>query len=175
MRSASTRGTVQSFGLMLAFSAFWVLATTRVIEGALLGAGLFLVYRLVIVRWWVCRHHRRGIDRTRAGRLEDALHAFVESERFWERHTWLDARRGWLLGSASRWPFAALARYNQGVCLSALGRHHEALEILDDALVRWPELSPAREMKGAILAADAAAAPGRDWESLLSEEGLGHG
>lgn len=159
--------TLQAFGLMLAFCLLSIAATRLVIEGAVLGAGLFLVYRLGVVRMLLTRHHRVGIGLSRDGDFAASLAAFQRSEAFWHQHAWLDRRRGWLMGASVPWPFAALAVYNQGYCHHKLGDNAAAIAVLDEALVRWPGLGPARELKGALLSQPRL--PEADWSGLLEE------
>ncbi|MFT4979097.1 MAG: hypothetical protein ACI8S6_005007 [Myxococcota bacterium] len=164
---SSMRGNLQAVGLMVAFSFLGIILTGgRVVEGALSGALLFLVYRIVLVGMVLCRAHRRGINLTRDGDFPGALAAFKQSATGWQRRRWLDRRRGWLLGSASRWPFHARALYNQGYCLSQLGRDPEALAVLDEMLHEYGEMGIAAELRGAIVAA---APPPSDWGELLEE------
>lgn len=169
---SSTQGNLQAFALMIVFSLGGVVATGgRVVEGALAGGFAFLIYKVVVVGMILCREHRLGISLTRDGRFADALAAFVRSEAAWRRRAWLDRRRGWLLGSASRWPFRARALYNQGYCLSRLGRDAEAAAVLDELLQACGDMGIARELRGAILAEQAAAAQAgaADWGGLLAE------
>ena len=81
-RRGSLLSTLQAFGLMLAFCLVSIAATGLVIEGAMLGAGLFLVYRLGVVRTLLTRHHRVGIGLSRDGDFAGALDAFRRSEAF---------------------------------------------------------------------------------------------
>jgi tetratricopeptide (TPR) repeat protein len=167
MRRGVAWGTAQVFGLMLAFGLLGIAITGLVIEGALLGAGLFLVYRLGIVRMVLTRHHRVGIGLSRDGDLAGSLAAFQRSEAFWRQYAWLDRRRGWLMGASVPWPFAALAVYNQAYCHHKMGDDDAALAILDEALIRWPGLAPARELKGALLRQPKL--PEADWSGLIEE------
>ncbi len=66
-RRGAAWGTAQAFGLMLVFSLLGIVFTRLVIEGALIGTGLFLVYRLGVVRTVLTRHHRAGIGLSRDG------------------------------------------------------------------------------------------------------------
>ena len=169
-RTGSMSGTLQAFGLMVAMSLLGVIFSGGyVVEGAAAGLAAFLLYRVVVVRMVLCRHHRRGIGLSVDGHYAEALAAFSESEAAWSRRAWLDRQRGWLLGITSQWPFQALALYNQGYCLSRLGRTAEAVALLDEALVRYPELGPARELRGSLLA-EAGLLRGEDRGALLSEE-----
>ena len=163
----SARGTLQSFALMLVFCLLGVAATSLVIEGALVGTGVFLIYRLGVVRLILTRHHRTGIGLSRDGDYRKALVAFQRSEAFWTEYAWLDRRRGWLMGASVPWPFAALAIYNQGYCLQKLGDDDAAIAVLDEALIRWPGLGPARELKGALLSRPKL--PEADWSGLIEE------
>lgn len=169
---SSTQGNLQAFALMVLFSFGGVVATGgRVVEGALAGAFMFLIYKIVVVGMVLCREHRLGINLTRDGQFSDALAAFQRSEAAWQRWGWLDRRRGWLLGSPSRWPFHARALYNQGYCLSRLGRDAEAVSVLDVLLEAYGDMGIARELRGAIVAEQAVAAQaGRaDWSGLMAE------
>lgn len=152
---------------MLAFCLVSIAFTSLVIEGALIGAGLFLVYRLGVVRMVLTRHHRVGIGLSRDGDFAGALAAFQKSEAFWQQHAWLDKRRGWLMGASVPWPFAALAAYNQGYCRHRMGDNEAAIAILDEALIRWPKLGPARELKGALLSQPKL--PEADWSGLMED------
>ena len=117
-----------------------------------------------MVRLLLTRHHRTGIGLSRDGQFAEALAAFERSEAFWSQYAWLDARRGWMMASAVRWPFAALAVYNQAYCRHRLGDDAAAIATLDEALVRWPGLSPALELKGALLSQPQL--PETDWSDL---------
>lgn len=168
---STTWGSIQSLALMMVFCLSGIAATGgRVIEGALAGAFVFLVYRLILVGMVFCRDHRRGINLTREGDLQGALSAFEQSASVWRGRAWLDHRRGWLMGSASRWPFHARALYNQGYCLSRLGRDRDALAVLDTLLETHGEMGIALELRGAIFA-DAAPAFGEEggWDEFMQE------
>ncbi|MFT5679947.1 MAG: hypothetical protein ACI8RZ_000852 [Myxococcota bacterium] len=158
----------QAFGLMLVFCLLGIAFTERVIEGALLGAGLFLVYRLGVVRMVLTRHHRVGIGLSRDGDFAGSLAAFQRSETFWQDNAWLDRRRGWLMGASVPWPFAALAAYNQGYCHHQLGDDAAAIAVLDEALICWPGLDPARELKGGLMSQQVKL-PEADWSGLLED------
>lgn len=164
-------GSIQSVILMLLFSLSGIVLTGgRVVEGAFAGAFLFLVHRLLIVGMVLCRDHRRGISLTRGGDIGGALAAFERSASVWQSRAWLDRRRGWLMGSASRWPFHARALYNQGHCLSRLGRDHDALAVLDALLETHGEMGIALELRGAILASSAPAPPDDGaWDEFMQE------
>ena len=159
---------VQAMALMVAFGLLGIALTGgHVLEGAMAGTLVFLVYRLGLVRAVLCSAHRRGVRLVRDGDLQAALMAFEESGRRWQRHAWLDRRRGWLLGSTSRWPFHARALYNQGYCLSQLGRTQQALTVLDALRRQHGEMGLARELQGSIESVMAAATG--DWEPVLGE------
>ncbi|MEL6345181.1 MAG: tetratricopeptide repeat protein [Myxococcota bacterium] len=169
LRIGSTRGTLQTLGLMTAFCLMAIVLTGgRIVDGAILGGGLFLIYRIGVVRMILCRHHRDGVGRSRDGDFPGALEAFRRSEADWQTRGWLDQRRGWLLGSASRWPFHALALYNQGFCLARMGQPAQAAAVLDDALHRYPDMRLARQLREAMR--DAPALQPGGWDDLLSGE-----
>ena len=71
------------------------------------------------------------------------------------------------MGASVPWPFAALAVYNQGYYHHKLGDDASAVAVLDEALVRWPGLGPARELKGALLSQPRL--PAADWSGLIEE------
>ena len=166
-RRGAGLGTLQAFGLMSMFCLISIAVTGFVLEGAFLGAGLFLVYRLGVVRMLLTRHHRDGIGLSRDGNYTDALAAFQRSEVFWQQYAWLDARRGWMMGASVPWPFASLAVYNQGYCHHKLGDDEAAIAILNEALIRWPGLGPARELLGGLLSRPKL--PPADWSGLIEE------
>jgi hypothetical protein len=112
-------------------------------RGLLLGAAAFLGFRLFVVRRMVLRDHARGVRLTRDGAFEAALSMFARSEAVWAERPRLDRHRALLLGSSVRYPFHALAIFNQAYCLGRLGRRSEALSALDrmDALLPGSALS----------------------------------
>lgn len=170
-RTGGVRGSLHAFGLVGVASLLGVLLSGGyVIHGAAAGLVAFLVYRVVVVRMVLCRDHRRGIGLSMDGEYAAALAAFSQSEAAWTRRAWLDQRRGWLMGITSQWPFLALALYNQGYCLARLGRTPEAVAMLDEALARYPDLGPARELRGSLLATSGSLR-GEDWGDLLDPPG----
>lgn len=127
MRPTSALGTLVSLSLLLLATGLGVALTPRPIIGILMGAGLFLIYRVFIVRELLCHLHRRGIRLSREERYEEALDAFARSEDFWTRHGLLDRWRWVLLASSGPYPFVTLAQYNQAWCLARLRRTDEAI------------------------------------------------
>ncbi len=124
--------------------------------GVPFGLAVYALYRLVVVRRFVCRHHRLGVALTRRGKFEDAINAFHRSEAFWARHGTLDRFRGVILGSGTSHPFHVLAQYNQAYCLSRLGRGAESLELIGRILAKHADMVPARELRDVMAAGHAA-------------------
>ena len=159
-RDLSARGLAEA-GLLLALSCALAASVDaglpggNLVRGTAAGLGLFLTWRLVVVRLLVTGAHRRGMALGRAGRTEEALRAFEASYRRWDRRRWLDDARGILLASTGRWPFRLLDRANAAACLARLGRHDEALALLDRVLAERPDMRPARELRAALRAAEA--------------------
>lgn len=124
--------------------------------GIIVGLAIFIFYRILVVRLFICRDHHIGVVASVQGRFEDALKAFERSEAFWARHETLDRFRALLLGSATSHPFQILAIYNQGYCLSRLKRGSEARAQLERVLAKAPDMGPARELRDVL---DAGASP----------------
>ena len=118
----------------------------------LVGVFGFLAFRIFVVRFGLCRDHRRGIVLIRRGRFTEGLEAFERSERVWRARPRLDRLRGVLLGSATPHRFAVLALYNQAYALSRLGDGERALERLSAVLEEDPSMLPARELRDVLLA-----------------------
>ncbi|GAB5543730.1 MAG: hypothetical protein SangKO_034900 [Sandaracinaceae bacterium] len=118
----------------------------------LVGVFGFLAFRIFVVRFGLCRDHRRGVVLIRRGRFTEGLEAFERSERVWRARPRLDRLRGVLLGSATPHRFAVLALYNQAYALSRLGDGEGALERLSAVLEEDPSMLPARELRDVLLA-----------------------
>jgi hypothetical protein len=173
IRPTTWMGTAQAVVL---FGLFTVVSATLVgewIRGLLVGSVAFTFYRVAIVRFIICRHHRSGVALTRSGRFHDAVQAFRRSAAFWHRWAWLDRLRGLLLGSSVSYPFGQLARYNQAYCYSRMGRDEEARDLLRALIQDAPQMPIATELLG-VLDAEAvppAPAPSHDasWGGMLGE------
>ncbi len=154
-REASPRGLAEA-GLLLALVCLLAASVDaglpggNLVRGTAAGLGLFLAWRLLVVRLLIAGDHSRGMALGRAGRTEEALHAFQASYRRWDRRRWLDDARGILLASTGRWPFRLLDRANAAACLARLGRTDEALALLDRVLAERPDMRPARELRAAL-------------------------
>lgn len=181
-RRATQRPVSLAGGLQatLLFALFVLLAGALVgelIRGLLIGSTAFLVWRFGVVRQLLCFHLRDGMALARAARHEDALKAFARSAEAWQSRPRIDDLRGILLGSASRWPFRHLSRYNEAWCMVKLGHEAEARVALDALLREQPEMRIARELRASLdpvpaSAAQAAAAQAdeADWQDLLQDE-----
>lgn len=150
LRPTSILGTMVSLTMLGVVCAICVAFMPTPMAGILLGAGLFLVYRVFLVRELLCRSHRMGIRYSQEGNYEAALEAFERSERFWERHPLLDQWRWVLLGSTGPYSFLALARYNQAWCLAKLKREGAALAVLDRLEASGAHLPMARRLHEAL-------------------------
>jgi tetratricopeptide (TPR) repeat protein len=143
---------------------FGILAAGEVFQGIIGGAATFLLHRQLIVRTWLLADHNRGVRAVKTGDHADALVAFQSSARSWDRRAWLDRWRAPLLASASRWGFADQARYNQALCLHALGRLNEAHAILEKQLRLRPNMGVAVALFEHINAT--MEPPGEAWSAL---------
>ena len=122
------------------------------LEGILIGVGTHMLLSVVVVRVILCSAHRRGIRLVRAGRFEEAMVAFKDSQQFWQRHPLIDRYRAFLLATATEQSFRTMARYNEAYCLVRLNRGAEALGILDTLLVENPSNVLAASLKSAMQA-----------------------
>lgn len=116
------------------------------------GAGVFLAYRIFVVRLGLMRDHHAGIVAMKAGRFADGLAAFERSEAAWSGRRSLDRFRAVLLGNASPYEMLSLARYNQAYALTRLGRGDEALSRLDALLADEPEMHLAAQLREILVA-----------------------
>ena len=175
IRPTSGWGSLQTLAL---FAVFWTAAALVVGEWVLgvgVGSIAFLLYRVFIVRMIICRHHRRGVSLTRAGRFADAITAFERSEAYWSRWRRLDRARGIVLGSAVAWPFRLLARYNQGYCYSRLGQGDDAIRVLTALRQDEPDMRIAAELLEVLEAGASTRAPppkeeDETWGGMLEDE-----
>ena len=125
-RPTAWKGLAQALVLYVFICVLAASLAGELLHGVMLGSMSFLVYRFVVVRELITRHHRRGVLRSKDERWEEALVAFRESFRFWDRKRWLDDARGLLLASTATYPFRVLALYNEAWVLYRLGRPEEA-------------------------------------------------
>jgi len=148
MSRAGIMGSLAVLGIFALAGAVFVRPTST---GAMLGVLGFALYRAVIARRVLCRHHHRGVRLSRLGRFDAAHAAFVRSEAFFKRYAWLDRGRSVLLGTAVAYSFTEVARYNQAHCLARIDQIDEAVRHLDDLLADHPGMAPAIELRGALL------------------------
>ena len=190
MSRRSTQRPVSLIGgaqALLLFSLFVLLAGAIIGEltrGVLIGSMAFLVWRFGVVRQLLCYQLRDGMTLARAARHEEALKAFARSAQAWEERKRVDDLRGILLGSASRWPFRHLSRYNEAWCMARLGHDNEARVALDALLREQPGMRVAQELRASLdpapqqapdVGADGSASGGEptaeeDWRDLLQDE-----
>lgn len=137
--------------LALPIAALWI-AGQRYEVSLLAGAGVFLAYRIFVVRLVFMRDHHAGIVAMQAGRFADGLTAFERSEATWKGRRSLDRFRAVLLGNASPYEVLTLARYNQAYALSRLGRGDEALSRLDALLADEPDMHLAAQLRDILVA-----------------------
>lgn len=141
--------------LSVAVAVPWLAGLRFYPSAVMVGVFGFLAYRLFVVRFGLCRDHRRGIVLIRRGRFEEGRAALEKSEQVWTARPFLDRYRAILLGSATPHRFAILARYNQAYALSRLGRGEDALERLESVLAEDPSMMQARELRDVLLAGSA--------------------
>ena len=149
---ASTVRPVSCLGAIVSLGALAIAAALASLllgpgRGLIVGAVVFLAYRIIIVRRVLTREHTRGIALTRRGEFAAAIEHFRASERYFERVDWLDRWRWLLLGSATPYRFRDLARHNRAYCLARLGRGADALELLDTLLAESPSMLIAHELR----------------------------
>mgnify|MGYP000530415459 CR=1 FL=1 len=159
-------GALAAFTVFALFLGAGVLVLGEVFTGIMAGAATFLFHRQLIVRAWLLADHNRGVALVKNKQHTDALAAFQASERAWTARPRLDRHRAWFLASASRWGFRAQARYNQALCLHALGRSSEAQPILRSVLTDHPQMGPARALLEYI---EATGEPDANWDALHTD------
>lgn len=176
-RPTSMAGALQATALFGSCVLLASLVIGELIQGLLVGSMAFLIWRYGVVRQVLCHHLRQGSILARAGRHQDALKAFGRSATVWEGRRGIDDLRGILLGSASRWPFRHLSRYNAAWCMARLGHADQARAAVQALLVEAPTMTPALELLHSLDPAAAAAAalsadtrPADDWQDLLHDE-----
>ena len=161
-RPTAWKGLAQALVLYVFICVLAASLAGELLHGVMLGSMSFLVYRFVVVRELITRHHRRGVLRSKDERWEEALVAFRESFRFWDRKRWLDDARGLLLASTATYPFRVLALYNEAWVLYRLGRPEEAGVVLDAVEQEVPNMVAARRLRRALAEPPAQALPA--WE-----------
>jgi hypothetical protein len=174
VRPTTWMGTAQAVVLFALFTAVSATLVGEWIRGLAVGSLAFAFYRVAVVRFIICRHHRAGVTLTRAGRFHDAVQAFRRSAAFWHQWAWLDRLRGLLLGSSVAYPFGQLARYNQAYCYSRMGRGDEARDTLRALIHDAPQMLIATELLSLLDAGAAPPAPppahDASWGGMLGEE-----
>ena len=150
LRPSSLKGSLLSQIPLFLSMGLGALVAPNPAVGMIVGAAVFLTWRMVIVREVVCRDHRRGLRLAREGSYEEALLALRASEEFWMRHAAVDRLRWLLLGSAGPYSFLTLSQYNQACCLVQLKRPGAAFEVLGHVLTLAPGMPEARELRAEL-------------------------
>lgn len=135
-------------------------------SGIIAGCAAFVAWRFGVVRGVLLHHLRTGTKAAREGRYADALKSYALSAQAWERRRWLDAGRGVVLGSAARWPFRALSRYNEAWCLARLGHLQEAQVVLEALLRDQPRMVVAQELLSSLSPSRETVAVPDTWTAL---------
>jgi len=149
-------GALLTFAPFSAFVAIpWAAGLSLWPTALMVGAWGFVLYRIFVVRFGLCRDHRRGVIALKRGKFHDGLAAFERSEAKWAARPTLDRFRAVLLGSATPWRFHTLARYNRAYALSRLGRGEDSLELLNAVLDEDPTMTMAAELRDVLLAGSA--------------------
>ncbi len=149
-RPRSLAGVAGSLCLLTVLVCLGALFIRPTLTGALWGLFSYALYRTLIARRLLCRHHHRGVNCYRLERFEEAHQAFVQSEQFFRRYPFLDRWRSVILGSASAYNFVELAGYNQALCMNLLGQDQEALRRLDQLLHERPTMAAAIALRGTL-------------------------
>ena len=176
LKPVSLRGAVQALVLLATLVLIAGTIVGELTRGLLVGSIAFLLLRYGLVRQVLCHDLRNGMALARSARHVEALKAFARSAEVWEGRRWLDDFRGLLLGSASRWPFRHLSRYNEAWCLTRLGHHAEARAVLRSLLHEQPGMDVATDLLRSLDAEDDPDEPDAlepnpgDWQDLLQDE-----
>ncbi len=166
LRPVSVAGAAQALLLLGLFVLVSGTVLGELFAGIIAGCAAFLVWRFGLVRVVLLRHLRKGTRQAQAGLYSSALKSFALSAQAWEGRRWLDSGRGVLLGSAARWPFRALSRYNQAWCLAKLGHLAEAQVVLQSLVRDQPKMGVAEQLLSSLGPAPEAAAVPEAWPAL---------
>lgn len=186
LRPVSLSGAVQACLLLLSLVLVSGTVAGELFSGIVVGCLAFIAWRFGVVRAVFLFHLRKGARQARAGLYTAALKSFALSAQAWERWRWIDNGRGLLLGSAARWPFRSLSRYNEAWCLAQLGHAPEARAALGALLTEQPEMHVARDLLASLSPVEPCQGPpveGPDpwleptgdgaWDDLLASAGPG--
>ena len=134
--------------LLLAALMVWdvILSRTPVFSSVYLWAQVAYASHSSLAARIIPRHHRRGMRLMRKNRIAEALAAFEASQRFFERHAWLDRWRAWVVLSASRFSYREMALVNQAYCRVALEDLARARRLYEQILREYPDNFLARDI-----------------------------
>ena len=116
----------------------WYLALDSWKNAFLAGAITYLVLAWGL-RLLLQRHHRKGMQLSRAEQYEAALECFEKSEAFFARNSWIDKYRFITMFSSSAYGYREMALQNQGFALLKLNRPSEAIVPYEKLLALTPE------------------------------------
>ena len=119
------------------------------LDAVLVGAAPYVCYS-VVVRPLLTRRHRAGIRLLRAGRFEEAVHAFEESRDFFARHPALDRYRFLILMSAGAVSYRELAMGNIAYAYARAGNLAPARKACEQAFAAFPGCAVARSVQATL-------------------------
>lgn len=96
---------------------------------------MFLVF---LVRFSFARHHVAGMKLLHKRRFEEALKSFEKSYEFFQKHTWIDKFRHFLLLSVSVITFKEMALINIAFCYSQIQEGEKAIMYYQKTLQEFP-------------------------------------
>lgn len=134
-RQTSWLATLPQFAaIAIAVTIGWIIAAEM---GIYIGVLIYLIYSFGSRRT-LARHHRRGMQLTRAEKYADAIDAFNASLAFFTRHAWLDRFRSLFLMTPSNTCYREMAMVNMAYCEFHLGNISKAREIYTQTLDQFP-------------------------------------
>lgn len=91
------------------------------------------------LRTLVPKYHRKGMQKIKAKKFEEAIADFENSYAFFQKHPWIDTFRAITIMSGSRMCYLEMALINIAFCYGQMGQPNKTIEYYERTLKAYPK------------------------------------
>ena len=137
VRPVSFWGSVVTLAVLAVFATLgWLVF--RDIVGVAVGCFVYILVSQSL-RFFICKHHRRGIVHCKRQEFRAAIDEFQASYDYFCRNPWIDRYRCLALLSSAAMQYREMALVSLGFCYSQIGQGEESKRAYEQCLELFPD------------------------------------